>query len=169
MRNQNFKTELAWKSSKYNTLCQCKIITDLTHLLHYQHNIFFFVVRKEAIVRAYKISCCLPRIFLMYNPIWKGVSEEGIKITIARKCLRKSFGVRRKQSITGKIAFYYFKHLILMQINCFQTRSVVLCLPFFAPLLRNRKLSKWISFLNRGYWLAGMFFFFFLFFVFVFF
>ena len=26
-----------------------------------------------------------------------------------------------------------------MQINCFQTRSVVVCLPFFALLLRNRK------------------------------
>ena len=30
---------------------------------------------------------------------------------IARKCLRKSFGVRRKQSITGKIAFYFLKKL----------------------------------------------------------
>ena len=46
-----------------------------------------------------------------------------------------------------------------MQTNCFQTRSVVVCLPFYAPLLRNRKFSKWISLLNHGSalnWLAGM-------------
>ena len=110
MRNQNFETNYAWNSSKYNTLCQCKVITDLTHLLHYQHNIFF-VVHKEAIVRVYKILCCLPRIYLVYNPIWTGVSEDGIKITIARKCLRKSFGVRRNQSISDKNAFYYFLKL----------------------------------------------------------
>ena len=29
MRNQNFKTDFAWNSSKYNTLCQCKIIIEI--------------------------------------------------------------------------------------------------------------------------------------------
>ena len=58
-----------------------------------------FVVHKKATVLVYKIACCLPRIYLMYNPIWTGISEEGIKITIARKCLSKSYGLCKKKAI----------------------------------------------------------------------
>ena len=158
MRNQNVETDFAWSSTECNALCQFKVIIDLIYCLHYQHGVLF-VVHKGATVRAHKISWSLSHIYLMYNPIWTAVSKEGIKITITRKHLSISFGVRRKQYITDKIAFNYFINLILMQINCFQTRAVVVCLPFYDPLLRNRKTSKRISLLNRGYalnWLAGV-------------
>ena len=130
MRNQNFETDYTWNSSKCNILWRYKV---LKHLLHYQHNMFL-VVHKEATVRAYKILCCLPRIYLMYNSIWTGVSEEGIKISTARQHHSKSFGARRKHSITDKIAFYYFKKLN-SDANKLFSNAIGCCLFSFFSLL----------------------------------
>ena len=152
MRNQNFETDFAWNFTECNALCQFKVITDLTQCLHYHHGVLI-VVHKEA-VRAHKISWCLYHIYPMYNPIWTSVSNEGIKITITRKHLSISFGARRKQFITEKIAFNYFYKLNSEANKLLSNAS-------------GRGLSTFLRFssakpeiqLNRGYalnWLAGV-------------
>ena len=75
------------------------------------------------------------RIFLMQNPISTGVSREGRKITITRKHLTIFFGVQRNRYKTDKKSILIFQKIfILDQINGFQTRAFVLCLPFVDPL-----------------------------------
>ena len=57
MRNQKLETELAYKSAKCNTLCQCRVITDLPHFIHNQRGVLF-VAHKAITVRTSKISSC---------------------------------------------------------------------------------------------------------------
>ena len=136
MRNQKLETELAYKSAKCNTLRQCGVITDLPHFIHNQQGVLF-VAHKAITVRT---SVVFIPFFLMYNPISTGVLREGRKITTTRKHLTISFGVRRKRYKTDKKAFLYmyiFQNIlfILVQINGFQTREFVLCLPYLFWIL----------------------------------
>ena len=55
MWNQNFETELAYKTAKCNTLRQYGVITDLPHSIHSQRGILF-VSHKAITVRTCKIS-----------------------------------------------------------------------------------------------------------------
>ena len=129
MRNQKLEIELAYKSAKCNTLRQCGVITDPPHYIHTQHGVFF-VAHKAIIVRTSKISSCLSHIFLILT----GVSRDGRNIITTRKHLSISFGARRKRYTTDKIALLISKIFILVQINGFQTRALVVCLPFADPL-----------------------------------
>ena len=107
MRNQKLKTELAYKSAKCNTLRQCGVITDLSHVICNQRGVLF-VAHKAVTARTSKISSCLSHIyiFLMLNPVSTGVSRERRKITTTT-----SFGVRRNRYKTDKIAFLYSKDI----------------------------------------------------------
>ena len=89
----------------------------------------FFVAHKAIIVRTSKILSCLSHIFLIIT----GVSRDGRKITTTRKHLTISFDARRNRYKNDKIAFFNFKN-ILVQINGFQTRALVVCLPYADPL-----------------------------------
>ena len=108
MRNQKLETELAYKSAKCNTLCQCGVITDHPHYIHTQHG-DFLVAHKAIIVRTSKILSCLSHIFLILT----GVSRDRRKITTTRKHLTISFGVRRNRYKTDKIEFFNFKNIHL--------------------------------------------------------
>ena len=129
MLNQKLETELAYKSAKCNTLRQCGVITDPPYYIHTQHGVFF-TGHKAIIVRTSKILSCLSHIFFILT----GVSRNGRKFTTTRKHLTISFGARRNRYKTDKIAFFISKKSILVQINGFQTRALVVSLPFADPL-----------------------------------
>ena len=129
MRNQKLETELAYKYAKCNTLRQYGVITDPRHYIHTQHGVFF-VAHKAIIVRTSKILSCLSHIFLILT----GVSRDGRKIKTTRKHLTISFDTRRKRYKTDKIAFFNFKNIHFSSNNGFQTRALVVCLPFEDPL-----------------------------------
>ena len=133
MRNQKLETELAKKSAKCNTLCQCVVITDLPHFIHNQRGVLF-VTHKAITVRTSKISSCLSHIFLMYNPISTVVSRKGRKITTTREHLTISFGARRNRFKTDKIAFFHFKIFILFKLTAFKREHLYFVLPFVDPL-----------------------------------
>ena len=48
-------------------------------------------------------------VYLMYDPVRVGVSEEGMKMTKTSQRFRKSFGIQRMQCISNKTAFIYFE------------------------------------------------------------
>ena len=118
--NQKLETELAYKSAKCNALRQCEAITNLPHFIHSWRGVLF-VAHKAITVRTGKISSCLSHIFLMKNPILTGASREGRKIKTTRKRLTISFGVRRNQYKTDRIAFLYLnKHSFWFKIMAFK-------------------------------------------------
>ena len=67
MRNQNFETDIAYKSAKCNNLRQYGAVTGLLQFIHNQRGVLF-VAQKAITVRTSKISLCLPHIRLMYSP-----------------------------------------------------------------------------------------------------
>ena len=75
----------------------------------------------------------------------------GKKITTTRKHLTISFGVRRHRYKTKIIAFLYLKKIILVQINGFQTRAFVFCLPFADPLCETGNSSPGCLCLTTGF------------------
>ena len=88
-------------------------------------------------------------VYLMYNPVRSCVSEKGIKISKTRQPFRKSFGIKSKQCV-NIITFSHFKIKSFRKINRLLPRTSKVCLPFFVPVLQNRKIRTQISFLHRG-------------------
>ena len=86
------------------------------------------------------------------------VSEEGRNIKKKKnkkKKIKKKYGysanffrVAKQWRLTDNIAFSDFWHIFCIKNYHHIIRAGRLCLPFVAPLLRNRKISKRISLLN---------------------
>ena len=94
-------------------ILQNTILYAIVKLLQTSHTLY--IINTTSFCSSYGSHCPSLQNIMLFTPNFPHVqsylnscSEEGTKITIARKCLRKFFGVRRKQSITDKIAFYYF-------------------------------------------------------------
>ena len=83
--------------------------------------------------------------------VWERVhSEEGRNISKTTRLFRELFWCGEVVTFNGQNSILRFLTYVLYKKNNHHLiRAGTLCLPFVAPLLRNRKISKRISLLNH--------------------
>ena len=121
---------------------QIIIIKQISSDICHWHSLEFDI---ELQIALFSIVFCCP--WPCWNRCFRGVKKYLENQTVIQRiCL-----VWRscEWRLIDKIAFLDFWHIFCTNYNHHLIRAGTLCLPFGAPLLRNRKISKQVSLLNR--------------------